>query len=98
MTPICSPSRSSASARFTVDVDRRPLLDAIAMTRVVGESEIAFLDARPQARHERRLLRGHHVEAEPYAGDAGHLAHEPRDLLLERVAQRAARHRQGDRD
>ena len=45
-----------------------------------------------EARDERGLLlRRHHVEAETHPRDAGNLADVARDLLLEGVAQRAAR-------
>ena len=100
-TPTCSPSDESAYARLAVSVDfpTPPLPDATAMTRVAGESEIvrSALVPASQARHERGLLLGRHdVEAEPHARDARNLADEARDLLLERVAQRAAG--DGERD
>ena len=101
-TPTCSPSAESAYARLAVSVDfpTPPFPDATAMTRVPGESEMVRSAAVPaaQPRDERRLLlRRHDVEAEPHARDARNLADEARDLLLERVAQRTARDRQGDR-
>ena len=86
---------------MSVDLPTPPFPDAIASTRVPGESEICPVGGVPAAetRHERGfLLRRHDVESEPHARDSRNLAHEARHLLRERVPKRAADDGQRDRD
>jgi hypothetical protein len=86
-------------------------LDAISWLREVSglpvlvkglltaEDAGAALDAAAELRHQLLpLLRRHHVEVERHLGNAVDGPDLARDLLLERVAERAARDRERDRD
>ena len=66
--------------------------------RVERKTFGALLNRAAQLRRQRlALLRGHHVEAEGHAFHTANVAHDVCNLLLEGVAQRAARDGQRDR-
>ena len=102
--PTRRPDAANAAARLAVsdDLPTPPLPDATAITRVVGSSWIALsASGRPPRSFvvsAARSVGAHHVELELHRGDALDRTDLARDLLLERVAQRAAGDRERDRD
>ena len=101
--PTWWPSCDSAAARFAVSVDlpTPPLPEATAITRVRGSSWIErSLSGRPprsfvvSAERSSGVITSNSSRTDVDALDRADLA---RDLLLERVAQRAPGHGQRDR-